>query len=390
MAGMNLGFLGGAAGAAEGLDQVLARRLKEKLLAQQEAQRMFENSVQQRQLDQTDASQRLNEQLRRDQLTETARGHTLTDQQHQETAANNLAEQLGGSFVPSGDPAVGMLRTGGRGGLLGAEQGALPALGSQAQQSFGVLRAGDTGAARPAGFQMAQTPKQVAGQAEEQRKTAADTDRQRHELAMEKAAAGRGQPTAQQDNMRVDRSYALADASLKDLRKPVADQAERLSRLVDSVNQGTPQADALVAPELLTAMAGGQGSGLRMNEAEISRIVGGRSNWEGLKAAANKWQLDPSKALSITPAQRQQIRALLGTVHQRVQEKLGVLDQASQDLIEAPNVEAHRRIVAGARAAITRATTSQTSQTTEPKVGDRKTFPNGKTGVFDGQGWVQQ
>jgi hypothetical protein len=61
----------------------------------------------------------------------------------------------------------------------------------------------------------------------------------------------------------------------------------RFGRLRDTLNQKSPQADALVAPELLTVIAGGQGSGLRMNEAEIARSVGGRSHLEDLKAALN-------------------------------------------------------------------------------------------------------
>jgi hypothetical protein len=116
-----------------------------------------------------------------------------------------------------------------------------------------------------------------------------------------------------------------------------------MGRLQDTLNQNSPQADALVAPELLTVMAGGQGSGLRMNEAEIARIVGGRSNWESLKAAAN----------SITPAQRQQIRALVSTVQQRLAAKQSVLDGAHEDLINATDVSGHRRVVAGARSKMT-------------------------------------
>ena len=49
-------------------------------------------------------------------------------------------------------------------------------------------------------------------------------------------------------------------------------------------------------------MAGGQESGLRTNEAEISRVIRDRRNYEALKAALNRWSLDPTKALSVTPA----------------------------------------------------------------------------------------
>src|SRR5205085_10860217 len=103
--------------------------------------------------------------------------------------------------------------------------------------------------------------------------------------------------------------------------KPIEDSLGRMGRLNETLAQGSPQADALVAPELLTIMAGGQGSGLRMNEAEISRIVGGRSNWQNLEAWAQKWNTDPSKANSLTSDQRKQVQSLVSAVAGRAQQK---------------------------------------------------------------------
>jgi len=140
---------------------------------------------------------------------------------------------------------------------------------------------------------------------------------------------------------------------LNTLGKPITDRVTRLGTLQDTINQTTPQADALIAPELLTVMAGGQGSGLRMNEAEIARVVGGRTAWESIKAAANKWQTDPSKGLSVTPAQRGQIRALIQAVYGKLQQKQDILDQAQQDLIKTDDPKEHRRTVARARQQMT-------------------------------------
>lgn len=152
-----------------------------------------------------------------------------------------------------------------------------------------------------------------------------------------------------QDQARLDRSYNLSNTAIENLRKPIADQASRMSRLVDTVNQMTPQADALIAPELMTVMAGGQGSGLRLNEAEISRVIGGRTHFQDLKAALDKWQLDPTKGLSITPSQREQIRALISDVSNRSNAKLEDINKASQSLIDTGDVDAHRRIVSDLR-----------------------------------------
>jgi len=148
---------------------------------------------------------------------------------------------------------------------------------------------------------------------------------------------------------RADRSYEFNSKQLTALATPIDTAVSRLGRLQDTLAQNSPQADALIAPELLTVMAGGQGSGLRMNEAEISRIVGGRSNWQSLQAAANRWSLDPSTANSITPSQRQQIRALVREVSRKLTAKQKILSDAQQGLISVDDPKAHRQIIAGAK-----------------------------------------
>lgn len=150
------------------------------------------------------------------------------------------------------------------------------------------------------------------------------------------------------DQVRADKSYQFNSSSLDKLKTPIDALVARLGRLNDTLAQNTPQADALIAPELMTVMAGGQGSGIRINEAEINRVVGGRSKWESLKAAVNKWQLDPKAALSITPEQRQEIRALTKVVNEKVSAKQQILDDARQSLIGTDDPTQHRKIVADA------------------------------------------
>jgi len=89
-----------------------------------------------------------------------------------------------------------------------------------------------------------------------------------------------------------------------------------------------------------------------MNEAEISRIVGGRSKWQDLEAKLNQIKLDPAKANSITPEQRQQISALVNAVKGRVDAKLKLIDEANAALIDAGDVDTHRRIIADTKKAI--------------------------------------
>lgn len=154
---------------------------------------------------------------------------------------------------------------------------------------------------------------------------------------------------ARQETARSDKSYQQNSSQLEKYGQPIDALAARLGRMQDTLRIGSPAADALIGPELLTVMAGGKDSGLRMTEAEIQRIVGGRSNWENLKAAANRWSLNPETANSITLSQREQIRKLVNSVDGKLKAKQQVLTQARQDLINTSDVTEHRRIVAGAK-----------------------------------------
>jgi hypothetical protein len=150
--------------------------------------------------------------------------------------------------------------------------------------------------------------------------------------------------TSGREESRGDRSYQWHAGRIDKLREPVSARMERISRLEDTLNQGNPQSDALVAPELLSVMAGGQGSGLRMNEAEIARIVGGRTNWETLKAKLGAWQTDPNKGFALTPDQRKQTRDLFAAVKDRVSKKMAAIDEESEALSGTDSAAEHRRI----------------------------------------------
>lgn len=173
---------------------------------------------------------------------------------------------------------------------------------------------------------------------------------------LENAATARANRLQQQQiqggaraDARSEKSYQFNSSQLEKVAAPVDQAIARMGRLQDALAQGTPQADALIAPELLSVMAGGAGSGLRMNEAEIARIVGGRSKWESLQASINQWKTDPSKANSITPDQRQQIRALVTEVDNKLKAKQSALDEARQGLINSDDPAEHKRIVVNAR-----------------------------------------
>lgn len=162
------------------------------------------------------------------------------------------------------------------------------------------------------------------------------------------AAASQKPERPQNGDARADRSYQYNQNRLDKVRAPIDQLATRFSRLTDTLNQQSPQADALIAPELMTVMAGGQGSGLRINEAEINRITGGRSGWENLRGAVQHWATDPTAARSITPEQDKQIRSLIQLVGQKITAKQQIIDASQEELLNADDPESHRRIVAEA------------------------------------------
>jgi hypothetical protein len=185
-------------------------------------------------------------------------------------------------------------------------------------------------------------------------------------------------------NARSDKSYTYNNDKLDKLAKPIEDAVGRMGRLRETLAQGTPQADALVAPELLTIMAGGAGSGLRMNEAEIARIVGGRSAWENLRAKIQHWSTNPEDARSITPDQDKQIRALVEAVNQKLVRKQKALDDAREKLLDSDDPKEHRRIVTDAHHALTQVDEEAGGELQPPKVADpgmkwQHRTTNGKT-----------
>jgi hypothetical protein len=162
-------------------------------------------------------------------------------------------------------------------------------------------------------------------------------------VAAARVDAARARDAARFDTQ-TNHSYEYNDKKLEARAKPLTDQAARFDRLVTTVNEKTAQADALIAPELLTVMAGGSGSGLRMTKAELENVVGGRSKWASLEAAIQKWV--PGQALSITDSQRAEIQKLLTTMGGRIAAKASAIEEARGSLIDAKDVTAHRRILA--------------------------------------------
>ena len=200
---------------------------------------------------------------------------------------------------------------------------------------------------------------------------------QRYDLSNAQFQRGTQQFAKEDDERRakmVEESYGRNTALIEKQRQPIDAQVQRLGRLNDTINQGNPQADSLIAPELLSVMAGGQGSGLRMNEAEISRIVGGRNQWQSLKAKLMAYQADPTKPFSFTDIQRQETRALLGVVTQKLNQKEDLLNGAQQTVATSQDPLEHRQAVSNLQQQLT-AIDNPPQEAAQPQVKQTATKP---------------
>jgi hypothetical protein len=150
------------------------------------------------------------------------------------------------------------------------------------------------------------------------------------------------------NDARSDKSFQYSSGLLEKARTPVEQRLDKINTAIDNLNQKSPQADALAAPELLTAMVGGQGSGLRMNDAEISRLIGGATKWTELKTALNKWSLDPTHA-TFTDEQRGQMNTILQAGKAKLVAKQKIIEDAEGNLLNADDPKEHRKIIQDAR-----------------------------------------
>lgn len=177
--------------------------------------------------------------------------------------------------------------------------------------------------------------------------------------------------TAQTDNAnakRLDDSYNRTTAILEKIATPLEASEQRLGRLSDTLAQNTPQSDALVAPELMVVMAGGQGSGVRINKAEIERVVGGRTAYTALQTALNKFRLDPNHA-QIPQVQRDQIASLIKVVQDKITAKQDALLKMRMIMADPTStVEEHRKALADLHDTLTRIDTT-------PAPGGQGTLP---------------
>jgi hypothetical protein len=128
--------------------------------------------------------------------------------------------------------------------------------------------------------------------------------------------------------------YSTAVDKVKD---PMDATGARAGLAIKNLDLKTKTADALVAPEILTLAAGGQGSGLRMNEAEIRRIVGGASAWDTIVQKAN---FIVQNGGTFDDKQRAELRKVASYIQERSAGVSSVLDKTRQNMLAGQGDEA--------------------------------------------------
>jgi hypothetical protein len=120
------------------------------------------------------------------------------------------------------------------------------------------------------------------------------------------------------------------------VKDPVDAIGARAGLAIKNLDLKDKAADALVAPEILTLAAGGQGSGLRMNEAEIQRIVGGRDVWDTLKSKINYLR---TKGGTFDDVQRAQLKQIATYIADRSSAISSVLDVTRENMLAGQSDE---------------------------------------------------
>jgi len=214
------------------------------------------------------------------------------------------------------------------------------------RQQAALKQQADLAAQREKDAEAARTQTVGAAQA---RQDALFAQQNKIEGERESAAEKRQQETVpSKEDAANDKGYQFNSTQLEKVRTPIDALATRMSTLTQNTNFHTPQADSLLAPEILSVVAGGQGSGLRMNQAELERIAGGATKWTQLQTALNKWSTDPAHA-TFTDEQRNQMRQIVGAIQQKVSTKQGILEYSEQRLIDAGDKTEQRQVVADTR-----------------------------------------
>lgn len=147
----------------------------------------------------------------------------------------------------------------------------------------------------------------------------------------------------QQNAVRASREQQAA--RLDKIARPVEDSLKNFGALNDALSAGNPQAEVMIAPLLIKAEAGGVGSGLRITNAEINAVKGGRTVWESIRSKVKAFQLNPDKPIQYNPAEREQIRQLMKLSTDKLAAKNTMIQDARSDLLISDKPADHMKVL---------------------------------------------
>lgn len=122
------------------------------------------------------------------------------------------------------------------------------------------------------------------------------------------------------------------------LEVPYAKQLDSLNKLGTSLaEKGNPQADALIATELLKSTIAGDG--VRLTQPEINAVTGARTKQESFWTALNAWGGDPTKPLILNERQKDDIRKVAIALRQKVRAKTDKLSATRDSVDQASSAD---------------------------------------------------
>lgn len=173
-----------------------------------------------------------------------------------------------------------------------------------------------------------------------------------------------------------------------DLQKQFSAASTQLDKVHDAQNllaNGGNAGDVLASMKTLSSLAAGQGSGVRITQAELNGVL----HNQGIKGNIESWLSQAQGEGTMSPQRRDEISRVLNAAEAELQKKMSQQDQYMDRLTGAKSPDEVNAIKSEYRKSLYQPS-SNNGESVGTAIGATKKFPNGKTGVWDGHGWVAQ
>jgi hypothetical protein len=111
-------------------------------------------------------------------------------------------------------------------------------------------------------------------------------------------------------------------------------QIDKISEATTMIDRGSPTDIAIAVPKILTALVSGQGTGLRINEKEMNRLIKARGLGESIEALASRI----SGHGDLGQDQRRNLKSLMSDVEDLVSKKQKVFSDTMDKIDSAENL----------------------------------------------------